>query len=949
MVLKVHQHFTGIVLLVLLSTSGLIAQQQPEQADFIKGIWPGLSARLDETSGDESFQFLLEPIIGYCGRDFSCLYSSYERLIQLLERRFHLQAAVYVCEQQLELARQHGSDEQIAHVYLDLNRFHGALGNEGQAVENADLALVYFERAGNQAAVTRTRMNKLEQSLQYRSLEEVLVDMDSLLAEAKRQQDSIGILFLHLRLANLKIGAGRYDEAAAHVAFLDQVKLSDPLQLHEYAIPITAALAHADLALIAEEWEEAEGYLKTALRLCEEEPSRWLEIRTLHSLAMLAWEHDRTKEAKQYLNRALARAQELELHDHLAGNYELQAMIAEHEERYEDALAYTKAHHYHQEQFEARSAGFNIQSYQLEREKEQLAAEKANQALELKLREKQLNSVAAITIMAVLLALVLTWAFINLRRRKENLIRQNKLIQRQAKRLEDLDTAKSRFFTNVSHELRTPLSLVLGPISSLLKENRLSSRQEQLLQLARRNGSQLEQLVNEILDLRKLEMGKMQLQEQATPLVPFFRRYAAQFESFAQGKGVELSFHTMIDERTVALIDHTKCRQILYNLLSNACKFTPAGGRVEVSLGLKEEALQLWVRDSGPGIHPDDLPHLFDRYFQTNQTNRPAEGGTGVGLALCKEYAQLFGGDIIAESEWGKGSIFRLHFPVTLVEESQSMDLSEVEVAPALAEAGPREVPPPNQSGDALPCIMIVEDNLDLQQYLQLILADRYRVIVAEHGQAALEHLKGTPDIQLIISDLMMPVMDGFQLLEQLKGSDATRHLPVIMLTARAEMQDKLRALRIGVDDYLLKPFVEEELLARVANLLDYQAIREAEVAAEVPANPEASARDHEWLETFENHLRDHLADDRLTIPDLALEFAMSESTLLRQLKRLTGLSPQQYLQELRLAEARRLLENRVHDTVAKVASEVGYTDSRSFTRRFKRRYGKLPSSFVSG
>ncbi|MBK8703150.1 MAG: response regulator [Saprospiraceae bacterium] len=342
------------------------------------------------------------------------------------------------------------------------------------------------------------------------------------------------------------------------------------------------------------------------------------------------------------------------------------------------------------------------------------------------------------------------------------------------------------------------------------------------------------------------------------------------------------------------------------------------------------------MADSGPGIHPDDLPHVFDRYFQTNQPDKPAEGGTGIGLDLCQEYIRLFDGDIAVESTLGNGAIFRVSFPVTLTD-------SQPVPVPA-TEKREREAPVtslPNTGGPK-PAILVVEDNPELQDYISLILSAKYDVAVAGNGKVALDRI-AAHNYRLIVSDLMMPVMDGYQLLEQLKSGDDTRHIPVIMLTARAEARDKLKALRIGVDDYLLKPFDDEELVARIDNLLKNQSARNPEATPP----PAMSAADCDWLEAFEMYLQQNLSSDILSIPLLAEQFAMSESTLLRQLKRLTGLTPQKYLIEMRLDKARKLLENRAYNTVAQVAYEVGYLDVKVFSRVFRQRFGKLPSEML--
>ncbi len=399
-----------------------------------------------------------------------------------------------------------------------------------------------------------------------------------------------------------------------------------------------------------------------------------------------------------------------------------------------------------------------------------------------------------------------------------------------------------------------------------------------------------------------------------------------------------------------ANIDRAKCRQMLYNLLSNAFKFTPANGRISTEVAVQNGQLRLTVADSGTGIHPDDLPQVFDRFFQTSRPDKPVEGGTGIGLNLCQEYAHLFGGTIEVNSHEGQGSVFCIQFPVTVVDH---WPIIHAEQYPPTQEATAAIDKLPHQ-GDQ-PTILVVEDKEELQEYLRVILSAKYHIVHAENGQAAYAWLTaqrtaGKRLPALILSDLMMPVMDGYQLLEKLKSDDATRHIPVVILTARADADDKLKALRIGVDDYLLKPFDEEELLVRLENLLRNQAIR-LEYGAAEPGHaepmPRLSAADRAWLEDFEAYIQRHLASQILTVCGIAHQFAMSESTLLRQLKRLTGLSPLQYLQEVRLDEARRLLENRACDSIAQVALKTGYNDPRYFSRIFRQQFGKSPSDFL--
>lgn len=576
------------------------------------------------------------------------------------------------------------------------------------------------------------------------------------------------------------------------------------------------------------------------------------------------------------------------------------------------------------------------------------------EAQKMALRLRNVLLAGALVILTIMVLLVY-FLYRNYRRQQASqrvLIRQNSLIRKQTEQLKNLDLAKSRFFANVSHELRTPLTLMLGPIGSLLKDSQLTERQHNLLHIASNGGLELSNLVNEILDLVKMESGKMVVACEPTLVVSFFETCFVQFESLAQKKGLHYSFDYHPDSDRTVLIDRKKCRQLIYNLLSNALKFSSENGSIRFFLKIENDRLHLRVSDTGRGIHPEDLPYVFDPYFQTNQPQTVAGGGTGIGLTICREYARLFGGNISVTSTPGAGAAFDVDFPIEIVvaevrHHVADFDLLEEREVPSAA----RSRGFPGHGERTKPVVMVVEDNLELQKYLQLILEEEYVVIVADNGAEALEKLNNGIACDLILSDMMMPVMDGYQLLEIIKSKESTRGLPVIMLTARAESDDRLKALRIGVDDYLTKPFEDEELIARIRNLLGNCLIRNQEFYDRSnieKAASKVSDADYVWLERFESYIRKHHADSTLSIPDVAHEFATSESTLLRQLKRLTGLSPLQYIQEVRLNRARAVLENGQYDTVAEVALCVGYKDSRSFSRNFKTRFGKIPSELMS-
>ncbi len=929
----------------------------------MEALWPLIQTQLDEAPTDTSFHAILLLVRGHCEKETDCLLETYDLVRKKLELQFNLPVAVFVCEELVRVAQETHKTEWEAKGYKNLYRYYDALGNHRKATVCQDNAIDLYQKSGNEPEVFYLRLGRLEKTLEYRDPDEVLFDMFGLMEEAKAAGLTGSVNHIRLRLVYQLIDYKRFAELALQLDTLAQLPVDTPYSKLEHPIRMAVAWGGAEVARASGLKEDARTLYQRALAIAEAEPARWHQVNVLLNLVSLERELHNPSAAENYLQQAITLAEALEIHDLLVEAYKTKAQMAEEKGQYAAALSFFKKEAYHESRLHERKAGFDQRSYYLELEKEQLATEKEKQDLELRLRRTQLTGIMAGLILTLLLAAGFFLAYTQSQKRKRALAEQNALIQQQAARLESLDSAKSRFFANVSHELRTPLTLLHGPIHSLLKDTNLDEKQLQLLRMAERSGKQLEQLVTEILDLSKLQMGKMELNEQPTDLASYFRMYCAQFESLALRREVQYSFHIDAGNTVVVLLDQEKFRQILYNLLSNAFKFTPGGGAVAANVSLREGNLTLTVSDTGSGIHPEDLPHLFERYFQTNRPEGAAEGGTGIGLALCAEYTRLMNGDIRVDSILGKGATFQVSVPVKKGRPSDRIATRQMEHYPEMpiaytpsvsADLNDQQAASAEKASRAAgpkPSILLVEDNPELQTYIRLVLAEHYDIQTAEHGLAAFNKLTAVEPVRvdLVITDIMMPVMDGYQLLEKLKSDDATRHLPVVMLTARADAQDKLRALRVGVDDYLLKPFDEEELKARIDNLLQYHKARQAEAGSDDAKEQGAglSALDRDWLETYEQYIRMHLTDDTLTVPGMAYAFAMSESTLLRQLKRLTGLSPQQYLLEMRLQEARNLLENRACHSIREVASQVGYYDAKSFSKRFKQRFGKQPAALL--
>ncbi|OIN55799.1 ATP-binding protein [Arsenicibacter rosenii] len=528
-------------------------------------------------------------------------------------------------------------------------------------------------------------------------------------------------------------------------------------------------------------------------------------------------------------------------------------------------------------------------------------------------------------------------------RRTAQLEADKSIIARQAAELREHVALKSRFFANISHELRTPLTLLIGPIHHLIQHPARPAN-PQLLASMQRNARQLQSMINDILDLTKADAGQLTLVPQPAWLPAVIREITGAFQDRALYKNIRLQVELPANMPWL-MVDVDKVDTVLTNLLANALRFTPGGGNITVSLTEHNDQIILTVRDSGTGIHPDDLPHIFERYFQTSQTDKPTQGGTGIGLALAREYCLLWGGTITADSIPGQGSCFTVTYP----------KVTTVPPAPDSHAALPDNIPPaPFRSDKAYSgkTILIAEDNPDIVTYLQVMLKQDFIIHTASNGQEALNFLQQqTPDTlpDLLITDLMMPDIDGLTLMQTLKERVWLNQIPVVVLSARGSDDMRLRAMRLGVFDYLTKPFVEEELVARINHLLTTAAERKAwqQAAQGMQTDEPVIARPDDWIVSMEQTIRKNLAEADIQVSFLVDITNMSERQLYRRIKEQTGLSPNQFIQEVRLKTAREWFETNPYLTMKEVSFGVGFQKPSYFARLFKQRFGIHPADFI--
>ena len=509
---------------------------------------------------------------------------------------------------------------------------------------------------------------------------------------------------------------------------------------------------------------------------------------------------------------------------------------------------------------------------------------------------------------------------------------------------EEANKAKLQFFTNISHELRTPLTLIADPVNYIIHDDNLNSQQRSMLQIVQRNVLVLIQLVSEILDFRKVQNGKMELRLSDFNLAESMKQWIMLFSASAQKKHITISMDA--PDTIMLRADQDKIERICYNLLSNALKYTSEGG--EISLMAKEEGgrVMISVADNGCGISSDELPYIFDRFYQAKNAGR----GTGIGLAIVKAFTELHHGEVSATSIEGKGSTFTIHIPVRQKGEVTNQPTEKIEqlVEPSSAEEVPNqarhidELIQPYQTDK--PEVLIIDDNIDIRTYLRSVLSEKYNVSEAADGKVGLELArKIVPDI--VLSDIMMPVMDGLAFCQQLKTDKAISHIPVILLTARSLDEQRAEGYEHGADAYLSKPFSLRLLLSRIDNLIESRKKLNQTWSKGVEDDEIGNISneiDKSFLKQLRKIIQENLANSDLSVEQIGDEIGLSRVQLYRKVKALTGYSPVEIVRKARLTRARHLLQT-TERTVSEVAYAVGFSTPSYFSKCYKDEFGENP------
>lgn len=562
---------------------------------------------------------------------------------------------------------------------------------------------------------------------------------------------------------------------------------------------------------------------------------------------------------------------------------------------------------------------------------------RTNQELSLRLAEVQDLSNKTLAQEAEKLELIIHQA----EKLEKTVIERTAQVQKQADQLQELDQVKSRFFINLTHEFRTPLTLILGPAKRILSRE----KDEQTITDAgtiSRNADRLLKLINQLLDLSKLEAGKMELNNTPAELISLIRRNVLLFHSLAGHKAIKLTFESNQDTLFL-LIDQDKLEGILYNLLSNAIKFTEPGGLIAVELKVSGKTFELSVTDTGIGIPENKMPYIFDRFYQVDASDTRAQEGTGIGLAITKELTGLMGGQLFVQSIPGEGTTVQVNLHLHQINAfyagSEPVDKPLAQYVASDSDISPAQV------NDEQPLVLVIEDNFELRRFISSILSDNYQIIEAANGEEGLAlGLEHIPD--LVITDLMMPLMNGYQVCTSMKSNEKTSHIPVVMLTAKADTDSRIAGLETRADAYLSKPFDQRELLATIDNLIAMR--RQLQDKYDQGSiwhtnKDELPSMEQVFLEKIKRSVEAHLDDEQYSVDQLGDEIGMSRVQLHRKLKGLTNQSPGELIRVVRLQRAFELLKQKAGN-VSEIAYMVGFSNPNSFSTSFSKHFGFAPS-----
>ncbi len=838
------------------------------------------------------------------------------------------------CQQALMFFIESGDSSWIADIKYQLADIARSRGTNEDAIAKYLEVLPIVERMGdkNTEALVHNSLGGIYKS--QKQFDKAVENYQRALELVRELNITRGISACLTNLADTYNEMRDYDQALLYHNQALDLKIETADKLGEARVRNSLGVVHNNL----EQYDEAEGYFRKAHTLAQEVGDQWLSAAAEFGMSLSAYGKGNYAETIEMTQRVLKNIEDFDDLDFERRAYNTLA------EAYSKIGDYKSAFEYAGKARALSDSIFNedvirvtndleakYQNEQKAQEIELLESDKELQELQLAKRINERNLIIALAIILL--------AFAGLS------YNQFRVKQKANTKLKELDRLKSNFFANISHEFRTPLTLIKGPIEHL-EQNPDEKLSRENIRMIRRNATRVLNLVNQLLDLSAISEGSLTLEPTEGDVFKCLRAATSSFNSHAAQR--QIDYRVQIPSSPLwASFDRDKLEKIVYNLLSNAFKFSDDGSVITFEVSYGDRDLQIQVSDLGRGIPPEKLPFIFDRFYQVDSSSIKEQEGSGIGLALSKDLVELMDGTITVSSEVGKGSIFTVQIPLLAIEMGKA---GELEQETNYLEADPLKTSFEIERKDKrlLPNILLVEDNSDMRHFIREQLINEYKIEEAVDGMVGLEMANNNiPD--LIITDLMMPKMDGMEFCKKIKSQTNTSHIPVIMLTAKAGMDNKIQGLEMGADEYLTKPFAAKELLVRTRNLINQRKqLRELFSLKKFEMDPEkvvVTSVDQRFLERLLTLLEEHHSDPQFGVPEIQQALALSKSQLYRKLKALTNESPGELLRNFRLKRAAQLLSQN-SDTVTQIAYKVGFNDLSYFTKCFKELYGVVPSGY---
>lgn len=771
--------------------------------------------------------------------------------------------------------------------------------------------------------------------------EEAYQNYEKAIAADSIKSDPRGVITWKINWAIALEREGKYDESEAiYFQSLADSKTYNYPRLTANVLTNMGALykKKGDIIKSIETFEKA-------YKLADEIGATHLIAFDIQNLGSLYLENNDPEGAKKYLLRGRQMAYEL---DDPAFIRDIHLALADYYERtgrFDSALANFQTYSIRKDSILNDSNLKEIGKIEAEYEyqKQKIIDDKAFE-YELNIQQEKQKRQSIILVIVLLSALIILGLLIVLYRRFKLISNQKSIIEEQAQKLKALDITKSNFFTNISHDLRSPLTLILGSMDQVLEEETISKDAKELLESGYRNGKKLLFMTDEIRDLSRLQEGKLTLKLQLVKIHPYVNLLVKMFSSAANFKKIDLKFESYIDQNKTVKIDPHQFEKIIYNLLSNAVKHTEEYGKITVRLSEVAhypDKVQIEVRDTGIGLSSADLKHVFDRYYQASPHVQGEHVGFGIGLALSKEIADLHQASISAESREGEGASFKVLLAYTNEDSSEGFIVDEYyePIYAPMMEAVAEEKIPDNTAIKKDKTILIVEDHREIRRYIDNLLKNQYNTLLAKNGEEALLLLK-KEKVDLIISDLMMPYMDGFELLKNLKSEESFAHIPVLIISARTNEEDKLEILKLGANEIIAKPFSPAEITLRLENILSKKSDNSV-LALFDPSNVK-SGLENIISEKVKQLILERIDDPNLSVMDFCDLLSASERKVFRLFKKIFNLTPLEVIKETRWQYLDKLMKDgKVELTASEAGRTIGIKNVSYFKKQYQERFNQ--------